>query len=119
MKTLSHRAQRKLAAGSGQVKKGAAIINGGLRFAQWMQVAYQALQSLLQYVGVNLRGRNIGMPEQGLHRAQVGAVLQQVTRKGVTQHVRADPLRLQAGRRGEHLEVARKMLARQVPACAE
>src|SRR5205807_4510184 len=41
-------------------------------------------------VGVNLRRRNVAVPEQGLHGTRVGAVLQQVRRKAVPQRVRRD-----------------------------
>ena len=37
---------------------------------------------------INLRGRNVGMAEDGLHGAQVGAVLHHVGRAGVAQHMR-------------------------------
>ena len=38
---------------------------------------------------VDLRCRNIGMAEQGLHHAEIGAILQEVAGKGMAQHVRA------------------------------
>ena len=53
-----------------------------------MMFIHQPHESLLQHMRVNLRGGNVGMAEQLLHGAQVGAVLQQVTGKSVPQHVR-------------------------------
>ena len=84
-----------------------------------MQVADQAFQPLLQHMGVDLRGRNIGMAEQRLHHAQIGAIVQEVAGEGMTQHMRADLCGFQPGRGGEGLEVARKMLAREMAALAE
>ena len=81
-----------------------------LLFCQWMQVAHQALQALLDHMGIDLRGRDIGMAEQRLDDTQVGAVVQQVAREGMTQHMRRDQPRRQAGGGGEFLQVAREML---------
>ena len=41
-----------------------------------MQIAHQALQPFLQHMRVNLRGRDVGVAEQRLHHAEVGAILQ-------------------------------------------
>ena len=84
-----------------------------------MQIAHQALEPFLQHMRVDLRGRDIRMSEQRLHRAQVGAVLQQMARESVTQHVRAHLLWFQAGGGRERFQVAGEMLARQMPARAE
>ena len=86
---------------------------------QRMQVAHQALQPLLQHMGVDLRRRDVGMAEQRLHDAQVGAVLQQMAGEGVAQHVRADLARREAGGAGQRLQVAGEMLPRQMAALAE
>ena len=55
-----------------------------------------ALDGLAQprpaHVGVDLRGREVGVAEHRLHRAQVGAAFEQVGREGVAQHVRRDAL---------------------------
>ena len=48
-----------------------------------MMLRMQALQPLARNVGVNLRCGQIRMPEQHLHHAQIGAVVQQVCRKGM------------------------------------
>src|SRR6185295_8763669 len=41
------------------------------------------------YVGVDLRGGDVGVPEHRLHRAQIRAALEEVGREGVTQAMRA------------------------------
>src|ERR1700687_6147563 len=41
-----------------------------------VQVAHEPLEPLFQHVGVDLRGRNVGMAQQRLHDPQVGAVVQ-------------------------------------------
>ena len=70
-------------------------------------------------MGVNLRGRNVGMAEQRLHHAEVGPVLQQMTGKSMAQHMRADLCGFEARGRRQRLELAGEMLAAQVPALAE
>ena len=54
-----------------------------------MMLCIHALQTIESDVRVNLRCRNVGVPEDGLHRAQIGTVLHHVRRAGVPQHVRA------------------------------
>ena len=41
-----------------------------------------------RYVGINLRGRNVGVAENGLHGAQICAILHHVSGATVAQHVR-------------------------------
>ena len=48
----------------------------------------QQPQPLSGHVGVNRGGADVGMAQQQLHRAQIGAVVQQVGGKGVAQGVR-------------------------------
>ena len=55
-----------------------------------MQVAHQRLQPFLQHMGIDLRGGDVGVAEQSLHHAQVGAVVQQVAGEGMAQHMRAE-----------------------------
>ena len=47
----------------------------------------EALQALVEDVGIDLGRRDVGMTEQLLHRAQVGAAIEQVAGKGMAQHV--------------------------------
>ena len=84
-----------------------------------MQVTHQAFEPLLDHMGIDLRGRDIGMAEQRLHDAQIGAVVQKMAGKRVAQHMRADQPRRKAGGSGQLLQVAREMLPGQVPAFAE
>ena len=59
------------------------------------------------------------MAEQRLHDAQIGAVMQQMAGEGMTQHMRADQPRRDAGGRRQLLQVAREMLPGQMAAFAE
>jgi len=100
-------------------RKSRRVLRRRLLLRQRVQVADQAFQPFLDHMGIDLRGRDIGMAEQRLHDAQVGAVMQQMAGKGVAQHVRRDQPGLQAGGNRELLQVARKVLARQMSALAE
>ena len=51
-------------------------------------------------VRINLRGGDIAVPEQFLHRAQIAAGFEQMAGKGMAQHVRMD-MASQAGIGGE------------------
>src|SRR5579872_418282 len=90
-----------------------------LLLRQRMQIAHQTFQPLLDDMGVDLRRRNIGMAEQCLHDAQVGAVVQKVACKSMPQHVWRDQPRREARGGREFFQVARKMLPGQVAALAE
>ena len=84
-----------------------------------MQVANQALEPFVQDVGIDLRGRDVGMAEQCLHDAQVGAVMQKMACEGVAQHMGAHLFRAQPGADGNLLQFARRMLPRQMAVLAE
>src|SRR5215831_11176277 len=86
---------------------------------QRMQVAHQALQPLLDHMGVDLGRGDIGVAEQGLHDAQVRAVVQEVAGEGVAQHVWRNQARLEPRGCGKLLQVAGKMLPRQMSTLAE
>ena len=88
-------------------------------FGERVVLGDQRAQPLLEHVGVDLRRRDVGMAEQLLHDAEIGAVLQEVAGEGVAQHVRRDLRRRNAGGGGELLEVAGEGLAGQVAALAE
>ena len=49
-----------------------------------MQVAHQRLQAFFQNMGIDLRRGNIGVAEQRLHHAQVGAVVQEMAGDGMS-----------------------------------
>lgn len=53
-----------------------------------MRIAIGGGEPLPADMGVALRGRHIGMTEQLLHGAQVGAAIEQMRRKGVAKSVR-------------------------------
>ena len=55
--------------------------------AAWMVLRMQRLEPLPRHVGVDGGGRNIGMPQQQLHHAQIRPVVEQVGGKGVAQCV--------------------------------
>jgi len=74
----------------------------------------QFLQLFVEHMGIDLRGRNVGMAEQFLHGAQVCTVLQKVAGKGVAQHVRRHGGGRNAGAGRKRLEVAGENLARQI-----
>ena len=48
----------------------------------------QRFQSCARDVGINLRGRNIGVAKQQLDNSQIGAVIQQVRGERMTQSMR-------------------------------
>src|SRR5579872_558464 len=62
-----------------------------------MKAAMYLLQVLDGHMRIDLRGRNVGVTEDGLHRAQVGAVLYHVCGTAVSKLVRTDSL-LRTGR---------------------
>lgn len=53
-----------------------------------MRIAIGGGEPLPADMGVALRGRHIGMTEQLLHGAQVGASIEQMRREGMSQRVR-------------------------------
>ena len=53
-----------------------------------MMLLDQASQPLLDDMGIDLRRRDVGVAEELLNRAQIGAALQKMTGKSVAQHVR-------------------------------
>jgi hypothetical protein len=55
-------------------------------------------QSLLGDMGVDLSGGDVGMAEQGLNHAQIGAAIQKVRGEGVAKDMRTDSARIDAGR---------------------
>ena len=52
---------------------------------QRMMLMHQLFQPLLEHVRVDLGRRDVGMAEQLLHGAQVGAAVEQMTGEGVAQ----------------------------------
>src|SRR4051794_36261330 len=70
-------------------------------------------------MGIDLRRGDVGVAEQSLYHAQVGAVVQEMARERVSQHVRTHLRRAQSGGAGERLELAGEMLAGQMSSLAE
>jgi hypothetical protein len=62
---------------------GFSAVCGGLLAGQGVVFVDEALQALLQDVGVDFGGRDIGMAEELLDGAQVGAPVEQVAGEGV------------------------------------
>ena len=54
---------------------------------------HQFFQALVQDMRVDFRGRNVGMSQQGLDRAQIRAIGQQMRREGMAQRVWRDFVR--------------------------
>lgn len=52
-----------------------------------MKCPMHLLKLFVGKVRINLRGRNIGMPQKCLYGADVGAVLEQIGSKGMPQNV--------------------------------
>ena len=77
---------------------------GSLLFLrQRVQVAHQAFQALFQYMGIDLRGRNIGVTKKRLDDTQIRPIVQEMAGKSVAQHMRADLRRTQSRGPGERL----------------
>ena len=51
-------------------------------------VRENTLQAVEGNVRINLRGRNVGVAEDGLYCSEIGPILDHMRRAGVTQHVR-------------------------------
>jgi hypothetical protein len=64
-------------------------------------------QVIARHVGVDLGGGDVGVAQQGLDDAQVGAAFQQVGGEGVAQDVGADRLTVDAGGDGGVLQQLR------------
>ena len=75
-------------------------------------------QPLLDDMGVDLRGRDVGVAEELLHRAQIRAVLQEMAGEGMTEHVRRDARRLDAGGERQRLQLLAEALPRQMLSAA-
>src|SRR5262245_34592717 len=78
----------------------------------------QAPQPLLDDVGVDLRGRDVGVAEELLHGAEIGAALQQMAGKGVAEDVRRDARGLYPGGESKRLQLLAEALAGEMRASA-
>jgi hypothetical protein len=78
---------------------------------QRMEIANHRLHPRIEEMGVDLRRRDIGMAQKLLDDAKIRAILQQMGREGMAQHMRRDRGRPKPRPPGERLEIARKDLA--------
>src|SRR5262249_18444603 len=78
---------------------------------QRVQIAHQALEALLEHMGINLSRGDVGVSEQSLHHPKVGAVVQEMTREGVAEGGRARLRWAQARGGGGRLPVPGERLA--------
>ncbi len=53
-----------------------------------VQIAHHRLGALVEHMGVDLGGRYVGVPEQILNDAKIGAVLKEMASEGVAQDMR-------------------------------
>jgi hypothetical protein len=67
--------------------------------SQRMQIPHHRLGAFVEYVRIDLGRRNIGMAEQVLYDAKIGAVLQEMAGEGMAERVGADLRGGEAGRR--------------------
>jgi hypothetical protein len=79
-----------------------------------MMLLDEAAEPLLDDMGIDLRGRDVGVAEQLLHGAKVGAALKQMTGEGVAEHMRRYPRRLDPRFERERLELLAEALPRQM-----
>src|SRR5262245_50314845 len=78
----------------------------------------QASQALLDDVSIDLRRRDVGMAEELLHGAQIGAPLQKVAGKGMAENVRRDARGFNPGGESECLQLLPEALAGEMLASA-
>src|SRR5689334_4584645 len=71
-------------------------------------------QMVLCNMGVDLRGRNVGVAQHGLYAAQIRSTFHKVRRKGVAQHMRRQLLGIELGRDRQLLEHLMTTTARQM-----
>ena len=59
------------------------------QFCAGMMIQIDIFQTIQRYVCIDLRGGNVGVTEDSLHRAQISAVFHHVSGATVAQHMRA------------------------------
>ena len=80
----------------------------------WMKCVVDLPQPSLEHVRVDLRRREVRVPQHGLDRAQIRSSFEQVRRKGVPQYVRAQ-MGLNTGRRSIVLQNLPKRASAEAP----
>ena len=71
----------------------------------------QASQPLLDHMGIDLRRGDVGVAQQLLNCAQIGAAFQQVAGEGVTKDVRRDAGGIEPSGNGKRLQLLPEALA--------
>ena len=82
-----------------------------MSLSQGVMLLHQPAQALLDDMGVDLRGRDVGMAEKLLHRAQIGPPLEQVAGEGMAQHMRRNPGRIEIRGERQPLQLLAETLA--------
>ena len=75
---------------------------------------HEGTQTAFRHVRVDLRGGDVGVSQQSLHRAQIGAAFDEMGRKSVPQDVRAHARRVHAGLRRRRLQHLRNTPTREL-----
>ena len=57
------------------------------RSTAWMMGRMQGLEARLRHMGIDLGSGQVAMPQQHLHHAQVGAMIEQMRGEGMTQRM--------------------------------
>ena len=73
-------------------------------FRQGMVVLDDGPQSLAENMGIDLSGRDVGVPKHLLHASKVRSVIQKMGRERVAQDMRRDLGRIDPTFQGEFLE---------------
>src|SRR4029450_9315786 len=76
-----------------------------MRLSERMMLLDEPPEPLLDDMGVDLRRRDVGVAEELLHRAKIGATLEEMAGKGMTEDVRRDARGLEARGGRKRLEV--------------
>ena len=73
----------------------------------------ELLEAFARDVRIDGRRRDVGVPEQELDDAKIGAVVEKMRREGVSKHVRRERSGRDAGARGVALDQQPERLARE------
>ena len=71
-------------------------------------------EPFLDDMGIDLRRRDVGMAEELLHGAEIGAAFQQMAGEGMTEHVWRDARGLYPNRNRKRLELLAEALSSQM-----
>ena len=68
-----------------------------MSLSQGVVLLHEPPQAFLDHMGVDLRGRDVGMAEKLLHGAQISTPLQEMAGEGVAQHMRRQTRGIEPG----------------------